>query len=56
MCAEKEKLPLELGWRRQEVPFTIDELIVAMNKVRDATPSEAKGAKVVNERDAHGWA
>ena len=56
MCAEKERLPLELGWRRQQVPFTLEELIAAMNKVREATPnSEALAAKVVNERDAHGW-
>ncbi|KAI9148171.1 putative sterigmatocystin biosynthesis peroxidase stcC [Paramyrothecium foliicola] len=54
---EEEKLPLELGWRPQKEPLSIEDLSDMMIRIRAATPAE-KGntARVVDARNIHGWA
>jgi hypothetical protein len=54
---ENERLPLELGWRRPDTPFTMDELFAAMDIVRGFTPgADAAEPRVVDKRNIHGYA
>lgn len=54
LFAENERLPYELGWSKQEVPITTDDLLDMMGRIVNVTGSSPEeAANIVKRGDIH---